>query len=210
MYKVLLADNEQIFVNGLEEVFESLPNFQIAGIVQDVDKLTEVCQRIKPDLVITRTFYFYKNTAFKAVENLKKHCPDIKVMVLLDTDKFAHLEMAVDAGADACIQRSASTLEYINALQRVMASQPVVAAVSGGNAWGPQKVALSKVELEIVLNLCQNISTEQMLTNLHMLKNDYDKHLSEMLSKTRHRNIMGLIFEAIHKGYGYRWRAEVG
>ena len=210
MYRVLLADNEQIFVNGMEEIFQALQNFQIAAIVQDVDKLTETCQRIKPDLVITRTFYFYKNTAFQAVEKLKRFCPETKVLVMLDTDKFAHLEMAIDAGADACIQRSASTLEYVSALQRVMASEPVAAAVKGGNAWGPDKVSLTGEEMKIVLMLCQNLSQEQIRSSLQMDEEKLEACIAKMLAKTRHRNVLGLIFEAIHKGYGYSWRAEVG
>ena len=210
MYKVLIADNEQLFVTGMEAVFESLANFQIVGLVQNVDKLTEACQRIKPDLVITRTFYFYKNTAFEAIEKLKRVCPEVKVLVMLDTEKFAHLERAVDAGADACILRSASTLEYVSALQRVMASEPVAAAVKGGNAWGPDKVSLTGEEMKIVLMLCQNLSQEQIRSSLQMDEEKLEACIAKMLAKTRHRNVLGLIFEAIHKGYGYSWRAEVG
>lgn len=210
MYKVLIADNEQIFVNGMEEIFDNLPDFQITGIVQDVDKLTEVCQRIKPDLVMTRTFYFYKNTAFEAIAKLKQLCQEIKVLVMLDTDKFAHLEMAVDPGADACVQRSASTVEYVDAMQRIMASEPVAIEVAGGNAWGPDKVSLTGEELKIVLMLCQNLSQEQIRSSLQMDKEKLEEHIAKMLAKTRHKNILGLIFEAIHKGYGYSWRAEVG
>lgn len=210
MFKVLIADNEQIYVNGMEEVFESLPSFQICGIVQDVDSLTEVCQRIKPDLVITRTFYFYKNTTFTAVAKLKKQCPYVKVLMMLDTNKLADLEKAVDVGTDACILRSASTLEFISAMQRVMLNQPVTVEVAGGNAWGPEKVPFNKVELGVVLQLCQNLSYEQMAANLGTKADKLEQLIAAMLAKTKHRNSLGLIFEAIHKGYGYSWRAEVG
>lgn len=208
MYKVLIADNEQVFVSGMEEVFLNLADFTITAISQNVDDLVESCQRLKPDLVLTRTFYFYKNTAFQEVAKLKRLCPDVKVLMMLDTQKLAHLEQAVDSGADACILRSASTLEYISAFKCVMSNQPVIIEVGGGNAWGPKRVSLNKLELEIVLQLCKNLSNEQIQANLQLDKKKLDECVAEMLAKTKHKNVLGLIFEAVHKGYEVSWRAE--
>ena len=208
MYKILLADDEQVFVNGLEEVFNYLPNYEVASVIQNVDNLAMVCKKLKPDLVITRTFFFLQRTGFEAVENLKKACPDIKVIMMLDTGKYAQVEHAYDSGADACINRSASPLDFVYVIEKTMADQPVVMSVDGGNSWGPHKVQLNRIELDIILCLCKNLSDEEMAKELEMTEDALEAHIANVLAKTRHKNRMGLIFEAVHKGYEVSWRAE--
>jgi len=94
MYKILLVDNEEIFVTTLQTIFNSLPDYEVIGVLPNVDNLEAECVKCKPDIVVTRTFFFLKKTAFQAVENLKKEHREIKVIMMLDMAKQAHIEEA--------------------------------------------------------------------------------------------------------------------
>lgn len=208
MYKVLIADNEQIFVNGLKAVINNLGDYEIVSVVPNVDDLDSVCEKINPDLVIMRTFFFLKNTGFVAAQELKEKHPNIKIIMMLDMGKFAQIEAAQKAGVDSCILRSASPVEFIFVLEKTMTTGASPLNIPNDNLWGPYKVALTKREHEIVLCLCQNMSYEKIAEEMCVSRRTVVFHVGNILSKTSHKNTTGLLMEAAHKGYEINWHTE--
>lgn len=205
MYRILLADNEEIFVTTLQTIFNSLPEHRVVGVLNNVDHLEEDVEKFKPDIIVMRTFFFLKNTGFTAAAKVKESYPAIKIIMMLDMAKYAHIEAAKKAGVDCCVVRSAKPNEFVSVLWRTMKGEHVFPNFSHQNMWGPFKVNLTERELEIISYLCQNMSYDAIGQTLGVSKRTVTFHVSNILSKTGHKNVTGLILESAHKGYLINW-----
>ncbi len=208
MLKVLLADNEPIFTTALLTVLNSLPNYEVAAVIPNVDKLDAECEVYKPDIVIMRSFFFYKTTGFVAAKKLKASQPEIKIIMMLDLAKQAQVEEALHCQVDACVLRSSKASEFVDVIWKVSKGETVYPKFAHQNMWGPYKVKLTTRELDIVQQLCQNNTYEDIATILGVSKRTVTFHVGNIVSKTGHKNVTGLILEAAHKGYPINWFTE--
>ena len=205
MYRILIVDNEEIFTTTLENIYASLPDYAVVGKLLYPDNLVAECERLAPDIIIMRTFFFNKYTGFDAVEAVKKSNPQIKVIMMLDMPKYAHVEAAKKVGVDCCVLRSSKSSEFVSALWKTMRGEHIFPNFSHQNMWGPFKVSLTEREQEIIRYLCQNMNYEEIGSLLGVSKRTVTFHASNILSKTGHKNVTGLILEAAHKGYILNW-----
>lgn len=60
---------------------------------------------------------------------------------------------------------------------------------------------LTKRELEILQLICQELSYEEIARKLEVSKRTVSFHVSNMLAKTGHRNIVGLAVDAVKNNY---------
>ena len=60
---------------------------------------------------------------------------------------------------------------------------------------------LTSRELEILQRICRNMSYEEIAEDLGIKKRTVSFHISNMLVKTGHENVIGLAVEATEKGY---------
>lgn len=60
---------------------------------------------------------------------------------------------------------------------------------------------LTKRELEILQLICQELSYEEIAEKLQVSKRTVSFHVSNMLAKTGHRNIVGLAVDAVKNNY---------
>lgn len=208
MYRILLVDNEEIFVTTLQTIFNSLPDHKVVGVLSNVDKLVEDTEKYKPDIIVMRTFFFLKNTGFIAAAKVKESYPSVKIIMMLDMAKYAHIEDAKKAGVDCCVLRSAKPSEFVSVLWSTMKGEHVFPNFSHQNMWGPFKVNLTDRELDIISCLCKNLSYEQIGNMLGVSKRTVTFHVSNILSKTGHKNVTGLILESAHKGYAINWLTD--
>ena len=60
---------------------------------------------------------------------------------------------------------------------------------------------LTKRELEILQLICQELSYEEIAEKLQVSKRTVSFHVSNMLTKTGHRSIVGLAVDAVKNNY---------
>lgn len=60
---------------------------------------------------------------------------------------------------------------------------------------------LTKRELEILQLICQELTYEEIAEKLGVSKRTVSFHVSNMLAKTGHRNIVGLAVDAVKNNY---------
>lgn len=204
MLKILLLDNEPLFANGLKIILEAIPEQKVIGIINNVDDIEDNCQEYKPDVIFMRDFLFYKNDGFNAATKVKKSFTDIKVIMIINFPKAALVKEAQIHGVDSCLLASDEPSEFHRVLWDTMKGKNCYPAVDD-NKWGMSKVGLTDRELEIIRLTCRNMSYEQMADNLGVAKRTISFHVSNILHKTGHKNITGLVLEAAHKGFLTDW-----
>jgi len=209
MYRILLIDDEEIFATTLQTVFSSLPGHEVVATTTNVDKIKEDVERHKPDIIVMRTFFSFKNTGFDAAAMIKKEFPEIRILMMLDMAKHAHVEAAKKARVDCCVLRTAKPCDFVSVLWSMMKGEHIYPKFSHSNMWGPFKVNLTDREQDIIVNLCHNKSYDEIGELLGVSKRTVTFHVSNILSKTGHKNVTGLILEAAHKGYILNWFTDI-
>ena len=208
MLKILLLDNEPLFAAGLKIILEAIPNQKVVGTVNNVDDVENNCEEYKPDAIFMRDFMFYKNDGFTATAKIKKSFPNIKVIMVLNFAKAALVKEAQIHGVDSCLLANDEPSAYHNCLWDTMKGEHIFPDVND-NKWGAAKIGLTDRELDIIRLTCRNMSYEQMADNLGVAKRTVSFHVSNILHKTGHKNITGLVLEAAHKGFLTDWVGTV-
>ncbi len=73
--------------------------------------------------------------------------------------------------------------------------------ICGTPSFGCTDAQLTSRELEILQRICRNMSYEEIAEDLGIKKRTVSFHISNMLVKTGHKNVIGLAVEATEKGY---------
>lgn len=204
MLKVMLLDNEPLFATGLRIILEAIPDQKVVGIVNNVDRIEDDCMDYKPDVIFMRDFLFYKNDGFTAAAKVKKSFPEIKIIMVVNFPKAALIKEAQLHGVDSCLLASDEPALYHTCLWDTMKGKHIYPEIND-NKWGTSKIGLTDRELDIIRLTCRNMTYEQMADNLGVAKRTISFHVSNILHKTGHKNITGLVLEAAHKGFLTDW-----
>lgn len=109
--------------------------------------------------------------------------------------------MARDAGADSFIYKESAARDFIDCLERTLAGEHLFPDVREKVTFGACHISLTDRELDILRLVCQNLSYQEIADELQISKRTVSFHISNMLSKTGHKSLIGLAVEAADKGY---------
>lgn len=203
--RVLLADPMPLFSRALAFLLEAQADCEVVGTLRNLDNIVAQCNTYNPDIVVIRTFMFFHNNAFTATKLIKEALPDLKVVIIIDNNKSALVEASKDCLADSCVSATAEPHEILNCINETFAGQHIFPFIDD-NKWGPWKARLTDREMDTIRLICLNLTYEEMAVELKVSKRTVSFHVSNILGKTGHKNITGLILEAGHKGYVTAWK----
>lgn len=203
--RILIADDAPLFKSTLQFLLDSQPDYQVVNTLENLDNIINECRTSSPDLVIMKTFLFYHNNAFTASKLIKEAFPNIKVILIIEANKAALVEEARLNLADGVIAATSTPKDFLICVQKTMAGEEPH-PIYQDNKWGPWKARLTERELEAIRLICMNLTYEEMAVKLGVTKRTVSFHVSNLLNKTGHKNITGLILEASHKGYLTSWK----
>ena len=98
MLKILLADDNILTHNQLNELLASIPDVTVAGQAMNGAQAVELALQLSPDLVIM-DMEMPVMDGVEATRQLMTQCPGIKVLALSNYDSFTYLRDVLKAGA---------------------------------------------------------------------------------------------------------------
>lgn len=116
--RVVLADDHDLIRDGLKLHLNSFPHINIVAEVADGrDLLTAVkennCNLAVIDLALPGV------SGFVAMNQLKKECPEVKVVILTAFGEKKYLKTAKDMGADGFILKDEPSRKVIEIIERI-------------------------------------------------------------------------------------------
>lgn len=152
--KILLADDHQMFLDGLCSLLSQFKEVEIVGAVNDGTQVLDQLQKIKPDLVILDLNMPVLN-GLETTKKIRKTYPQIKVLGLtMDNDLDSITEM-LEAGASGYILKNTGKAELELAIKQVMA----------GGHYLSQSIS-TQLAQNLLLNLNQKKQENNILDNL--------------------------------------------
>jgi two-component system, NarL family, response regulator DegU len=131
--RILLMDNQRLFVRALHAKLEQDPRFQIVAVAENGDDAVRLAEEQEPDIVLLDA-EMPSGTALSAtrVISASDHPPSVLILAG-DGDQFDPVE-AHDAGATAFLRRPRSAADLLDTLE--LATVLVRATVAGDERQG--------------------------------------------------------------------------
>jgi DNA-binding NarL/FixJ family response regulator len=125
--RVLLADDDEPFVEALRPLIEEQPELAVVGAAANGLVAIELCEQLRPDAIVI-DLHMPLLDGVSAVARLRRDHPSMCVIALTGDPEPALHDAVTEAGADAVLQKS----EFVDALvERLAAAKAAV--LLGGN-----------------------------------------------------------------------------
>lgn len=117
--KVLLVDDQVLFVESLKSVLQSRGNdIEIAGTAYDGKEGIEKAEKLQPDIILMDV-RMPEIDGVKAVKIIRERMPDVKVVMLTTYDDDAYVKKAIHNGAIGYILKDIPPDELLNTVRAV-------------------------------------------------------------------------------------------
>ena len=205
--RVLLADDHQIFLEGLKGLLE--PEFDLVGTVEDGRTLVKEAQRLRPDVIVTDISMPLLN-GIEAVRQIKKSNHQIKVIFLTMHPDMSFASLAFEVGASGYVIKNSASHELITAINQVMTGKTYVTPEIAGEliqtymkVESGQKVfdqKLTERQKEILQLISEGHLTKEIADILCISVRTVERHKYNMMQELKLKTTADLVKYAIKQG----------
>ena len=202
--RIIIADDHQLFRNGLKILLNSFPEFEVAGEASNGKEYLELLKTIQADIALM-DINMPEMDGIEATRRGVKMNPSVNVIALSMYGEEEYYYKMVDAGAKGFLLKDSDISEV---------KEAILTVVKGGSFFSQellyhviQKIKhreqesksanLSKREKEILFKICEGMSNQEIADTLFISKRTVDKHRANLLGKTNSKNTASLILFAI-------------
>uniref|UniRef100_UPI0028AEE1E7 response regulator transcription factor n=1 Tax=Paenibacillus sp. TaxID=58172 RepID=UPI0028AEE1E7 len=116
--KVLLADDHQLFREGLKRILNMEEDIEVIGECGDGIQVLEFCNGTKPDIVLMDINMPIEN-GVEATQKLREMFPEVKVIILSIHDDESYVFETLRKGANGYLLKDMEAESLINAIRSV-------------------------------------------------------------------------------------------
>lgn len=202
--RIIIADDHQLFRNGLKLLLESTPDFEIVGEASTGIEFLEILRNCQADVALM-DINMPEMDGIEATRKGVKISPSLAVIALSMYGEEEYYYKMVDAGARGFLLKDSDISEVKEAILTVNKggsyfSQELLHHVIQKIKLRENEVKsanLSKREKEILYKICEGYSNQEIAESLFISKRTVDKHRANLLGKTNSKNTASLILFAI-------------
>ncbi len=207
--KIVVADDHQLFREGLVNLLESDEQIQVIGQAEDGKIAIKKVMELKPDILLTDIAMPNMN-GMEATRNLKKDLPDLKIIAVSMHSDRQFVKGMLTAGTDAYLLKNCTHQQLLEAVHTVYngkkyLSEDITEMVISGylddsDSDDDKYKQLSEREKEIFLLLAEGISTREIGEKLFISVKTVGTHKQNILEKLELKNNSDIVKYALKKG----------
>lgn len=209
--RVLLADDHELFLEGLKELILKAPDIELAGQARDGLEALERTALTRPDIVLMDMTMPQLN-GIQATRQLGERFPEVRVLVLsMHGDRELIVE-SLKTGARGYVLKECTSEELYNAVRTVMRGQyyltpsilPLLIEDYLRLLEAEEKASvspLSEREQHVLRLFVKGLNAKQIAARLGISKNTVDTHRRRIMDKVGCNSMAELTRYAIREGY---------
>ena len=208
MIRILLADDHQMFIDGIKSIIEGEIGIEVVGEANNGVQVIKAVENQKPD-VILMDIRMPAMDGVAATRYLTKHFPEIPVLALSMFDQEEDVIEMLEAGAFGYVIKNTGKQELITAINALMSKQHYYSkSLSGKIAEWLKSMRphephrLTKREREIVILVAEGKSSQQIASALKISKFTVDTHRKNIHQKLGIKSNTGLVKYAMENLIG--------
>ena len=205
--RILLADDHALVIEGFRRILEG--HYQLIGMVGDGRAVLEAAKTLQPDIVILDVSMPLLN-GIDAAAQLKKICPNAKVIIVTmhaDTD---YVRSAFEAGASAYVLKRSAVDELEQAIRAVLAGHSYITPLITKEfvdvflSTGSEKLAgadsLTTRQREVMQLLAEGRTAKEIANLLKISSRTVEFHKAQIMEHLNLQNSADLIKYALTHG----------
>jgi len=204
--RVLIADDHALVRSGLRALLEAQTDIEVAGEADDGVSVVERCRQLRPDVVLL-DLTMPGRGGLPAAAELRRLCPETKVLVLTMHEDEGYVRLARRAGAAGYVLKRALATELIKAIRTVHEGgtyvTPALAAAFAEAELPAAEVratTLTEREREVVGLIALGHTNAAVARKLHISEKTVETHRAHVLAKLGLNSRADLVRFALEHG----------
>lgn len=212
MIRILLADDHNLFRQGLRRILTSQPDMQVVAEAQSGLEAIELARKHQPDVAVVDIAMKELN-GIEATSQLLKHCPNTSVLILSMYSDERYVLRAVRAGARGYVLKDTLEEGLIEAVQALSKGQPYFSpAVTKllqeahirdleERKMEDRYELLTERERQLYHLLAEGQSNKEIATRLNLSLHTVETHRTRIMEKLGVHSIAELVLGAVRRGF---------
>jgi len=185
--KIVIVDDHEVVRKGLSAYISVQDDIQIVGEASDGTQVLNLCQKVKPDVVLM-DLVMPGMSGIEAVRELRLKAPEIKIIALTSFQEPDLVKEALREGAISYLLKNVSGEDLSTAIRSAMAGKPTLAPeVTIDLVMGEKKKesfeALTLREKEVLKLMVEGNSNPDIAEKLFISRSTARAHVSNILAK---------------------------
>jgi len=206
--KVALIDDHPIVRQGLRNLLQTEPSFQVVAEADDGITGLELVQRVRPDVLIVDLMMPGLN-GLDLIKQVLKPLPRLRIVVLSMQSADSYVVEALNSGAAGYVLKETGPSEIIQAIKAVVAGDrylsPKLAQRVLDSSTGRKKIAdpydsLTPREREILHLIVEGHTSAQIAGRLVLSPRTVELHRSRIMKKLDLHNQTDIFRYALERG----------
>ena len=210
MIQILIADDHQIFLDGLKSLLEGEEGIEVIGQARNGRQCLTFLKTEQPDIVLM-DINMPEMNGLEATQKVVKEHPDVKVIMLTMHERADYITQMIEAGASGYLLKNSSRADLLNGIRSVAEggtyySHEVTQAVMNSLRKKAQQkskqeaASLTPRETEVLKLIARENTTAEIAEKLFISTHTVESHRKNLLSKLGKKNTAGLAAEAVRLG----------
>ncbi len=207
---LVIADDHDLFREGLKVTFISEKDFVIVGEAEDSKQAIELVRYYKPSIILL-DIIMPGMDGIEAARIIRKHNPGTFIVMLTSLKDYLSIDKALDTGADGYIVKDIKKRDLIEALYKVMNGERVFSKsvlnylqnrFTDYTNIEHSPIGITKREQEILNLVAFGLSNLEIADKLFLSEKTVENHRSNIIHKLNIKNTSQLIrYAVIHQTY---------
>jgi DNA-binding NarL/FixJ family response regulator len=207
--RVLLADDHVLVRTGIRLLLQKTEGVEVVGEADDGRRAVALALQLRPQIVLMDISMPNLN-GLEAAAQIRRECPDVRVIILSMSADETHVLQALRAGASGYLLKDASPEELTLALQSVMrgdtwltprVSRQVVEGYVGRLSEGETTLdVLTPRQREILQLIAEGQGTKEIAFKLGLSVKTVETHRAQIMDRLNIRDVPGLVRFAVRSG----------
>ena len=180
--RVLLADDHDVVVRGLESTLESDDGIVVVGLAGDGEDALAQAARLAPD-VIVMDIEMPGSNGIETTRALRRGGSDVRIIIFSMYDNEEFIADARTAGANAYVLKTDNSAFLPNVIRSVMQGYEVFPPEKPNKPDGAGSQVLTPREIEILKLLISGLTSQKIADRLHRSVNTINNHRKNILKK---------------------------
>ncbi len=209
--RIVIAEDHTILREGLRAMISSNPDFDIVGEAEDGRDAIRCVETLVPDLILL-DLSMPRMNGMEAIKEIKKQCPETKILVLTVHRTEEYILATLRAGANGYVLKDATHAELLMAIKSVLMgkrylSPGVSEKVIEGYLEGRKTLrsstpwdTLTQREREVLKLIAEGYKNKEIADYLYISVKTAEKHRANLMKKLDLHSTSSLTAFAMEKG----------
>lgn len=203
--QIAIIDDHDLFREGIKLVLNQIEGFQVVYDTSNGNRFVESLNEIRVDIVLM-DIEMPEINGIQTTINALKVAPELKVIALTMFSDTGHYTQMIQSGVKGFLLKKTNKYELQQAIATVYQggnyfSQDILKKLAYQYTNHGSGTDLTSRELEVMLMICQGLTSQEISDKLHISAKTVETHRSNIFIKSNVRNTAGLIVWAIKNQY---------